>query len=1586
MAEFASSINDIRDQLKGLVGELDTSAQAMGQYARAQDTVNQAWQNLGKSINIFDRDVRENRQALIDASRASEQYQAQLKSQKVRQEIARISTEHWTRALVDLGNKAKAASSFVVNGLGAMGEALKGATKSVGGLKQELLDFNRASFEASRTAKVLGINMDLSDKAFSDVNKRTALSKTQFLSLQNTMLKLSDTTVLTNSQMRDMAAVLQERLGPSFEATKDGMERIIQLNNKLPGLRDQLIQMAQATDDFSRTDRMANLTLLMNEFGASIRDLDVANRVVAPLNDTERQMLKFEKAVAKRDQAIQDMNVNTAKTAEETMIRMEKLMTKITIQIDKILQKFTMLPKAFIYMKQIAAVSFGGMVTGLMGLIRYVEQLGVSATTTTAKLGQMNSTAATAGAARAGAGMMRGIGTVGAVATVAYNMYRGYQQSRGAAGLGRNATIEEQYAAEAQKNAGIGRMVGTGAGAVIGGLVGGPVGAMVGAGVGGMAGQFVGGKFGPDEDEMRTYGQIAAALDKQQLKVEGIIRSEKDVLNVINKQVDAEDKARAIRTLVREGLMKEDKLRELAIRHGNQEIVQLIKQKKEHDALLKRQEEESKYSMARIRALRTQLTLLKANQKVFGEISKNSESIGDTLVEAWSGGLASREFERAAEYSSKVLDSLRDSSEVLKELYTARQINQGTNLAKGAQESALSSYGIEGADAKGVMGAYEEVLRLKKKIYAVKSDTERRDAKKLLATAKELYKKRVDELNIDKQIREELKQRATLADAELDRLAAAAPLQSEMMLAAERIAKARATQQAKMKGTTAVHESSLNFMDAQLRIQRLQASVAEKTAAGYAVSYAHQKQIYDTLVSQRGVSQDMLQQLEKSAPQDIWQKHGAALEKAGVKMTDLNDLTKNRNEIINKINAAVDKGEGDVTALQSAEAVVNDHLHKQMDIREKILSLQEQELDMAMNLREGYLDVINEMTTGRDMMSQLLPDANRGIMALQELSTRVQGQAFGGAMKRGFVSFTPFAEAQDLSKAPRFTKRGFVPPSRSAVVQTYQKQVQDMLNATARGGGPGTFAGQANLGMSGAFAAGTPGGGVARPQALNTTKTDVHTASVQMRGTTTMNATHVSINAKNIERFAGGIPKAPSPGGGPGTTKVGAPALPQQRAYGGFIDGPASDRDNRLGVVDGRELIGLASGEYVVNARSARKYGPLLEALNREGRGMANGGPVDFGFASAKTNLSYHEMSLLDLLAAAKKGDPVAKDAFIRKYKRRGHSDFDARFVLQTQRIPGLVEKGAKSVAGFGMSVLEKDVETSMRRIEKGIDVAGSITGVVTSVARDLWHGPQPRTTIARDTARAKRIEAEAVAERSRRATQMDKIRTIKHEMSVRPGLSEFINQKTGGRKSRGAWISAYEEFMATRGAIQDASIANEKEAMAVIKSDKSLQAMAKSHYRMARDTGLVPREAKRAALYEVSRLQWFHGVREAKRRSDKYWPEPDAAVDQEMKKEIRKKKGPRIMGMSLEDWEKQKRKSQEAAGLTVFRGKEEIMRKGVNLGLAEGGAVGALAALMSGTVNIGSLNVNGQTLAKNLSGANDMSIAMERARQNHSH
>ena len=575
--KMASTIGNVTGSLDSLIKSMGSASALTAKYTDITNRDTQAKNALGKSINFFDAAVKANIATLNKNAREMESLDVKMKNFSARTKLAVMRTQHWTKTLVDLGNVASQSSKKIVSSVGAMSSSLETTTAKFKNLRDVLLEFNRTSFEVSRSADSLGKSASLTPQFWNDVAKGTALSKQQFLDLQKQMLRMSETTPLVSGDFLDLVKILQDRLGPAFAATEDSMQRLFRMENKIPGITKELTNMATAGKSLASAD-MSNITLLMQGLGGDVRDLDIMSQIVKKATSGQKELMAFETAAMKRDQAVRDANINTAKTAEESMMNIEKAMTRVTKQIDKMLQKFTGLVDSFVYIKQVASISFGGLIAGLGGVIRYVQTLSANFIRAAALSKGITLPPGVAGAG-AGGGSMGGLGMLGGAMAMIPAGMQAYQSFREMRGPGEGASIHDRYAAAGNRNKGIGRAIGTGAGMLIGGTLGSVIpgagtvgGASLGGWAGGAIGGYLGGKGGQSEDEVRSYEKIAAALDKRKLKVEGVMKSEQDVVRTIMSQKNNEDKVLAVHAILNDGLMDEKKLREAALAVGSKEV------------------------------------------------------------------------------------------------------------------------------------------------------------------------------------------------------------------------------------------------------------------------------------------------------------------------------------------------------------------------------------------------------------------------------------------------------------------------------------------------------------------------------------------------------------------------------------------------------------------------------------------------------------------------------------------------------------------------------------------------------------------------------------------------------------------------------------------------------------------------------------------------------------------------------------------------------------------------------------------------------------------------------------------------------
>jgi hypothetical protein len=238
---------------------------------------------------------------------------------------------------------------------------------------------------------------------------------------------------------------------------------------------------------------------------------------------------------------------------------------------------------------------------------------------------------------------------------------------------------------------------------------------------------------------------------------------------------------------------------------------------------------------------------------------------------------------------------------------------------------------------------------------------------------------------------------------------------------------------------------------------------------------------------------------------------------------------------------------------------------------------------MILQMKEGYLDVIDEMTTGTDLVSQMLPDAQRGVMALYKMSMHADELKQGGALRRGFITMDAGAGYTDMASAMQWKAGGL------SGQQGMTKLVKNLLNMVDRSGGA---------------------------QDLTGTKSAI---------------------GREIEE-------------------------PRPYNSGGLIPGAPSAVDNKLGVV-GEKPIGLAGGEYIVNAKQTQKFMPLLEMINSGNmEGYAGGGITRDG-----QKFYYSDMGESELGKLARAGD---KQALVELKRRASAGDVWAQLEIPDKLSP----------------------------------------------------------------------------------------------------------------------------------------------------------------------------------------------------------------------------------------------------------------------------------------------------------------------------
>jgi hypothetical protein len=376
-----------------------------------------------------------------------------------------------------------------------------------------------------------------------------------------------------------------------------------------------------------------------------------------------------------------------------------------------------------------------------------------------------------------------------------------------------------------------------------------------------------------------------------------------------------------------------------------------------------------------------------------------------------------------------------------------------------------------------------------------------------------------------------------------------------------------------MEKTTVQYSSQEALLAKLEEREQKRADLLGKTAAGYSAHFQGEKRVYDIIVKRVQVTEKELATVRATLAETAKQISSGWGKQAGLGEGVFAKALAGDEAAINKINEAqqkliaTNKDQANDAKIKSLDRFLVLQ-QKEIDNNNKLFDLENKRLEKALALKEGYLDVINEMTTSSNLVSDLVAGSSRGLVSLQQMQMVGAGKEVGGAFSRGFATINPFQASMGMAGAAGYTQAGFKGPGSMAgsVAEAYMKEILGNANAEAVAGGPGAFKGP-NLERS-AFFGNIPPGTVPEMN-MQSAKVEAGSVSIEVKG----------------------------------GSKVGG------KAAGGLIPGAPSSRDNTVGMLDGKHPIGLATGEFVVNAKATKENLALLQEINS---GYAKGGRVSY--------------------------------------------------------------------------------------------------------------------------------------------------------------------------------------------------------------------------------------------------------------------------------------------------------------------------------------------------------------------------------------
>jgi len=1118
----------------------------------------------------------------------------------------------------------------VTSGIKSFGQNLSNLTKGVGGkglsfalsdVRSELLQLNRAMFESGRQAQMMGGSNFLNLNNWKSLRGELAMSLSEFKKLQVEVNRLTFGTMIDDQAMLQMTKKFQKAFG--IEDVANSMKRLLQMDSNFAGFKEYL---QQATKDgleggFRGLPGIAQSMALQ---GASAMDIQKLFQLRQQGGGQSAEM-EFEKALKAKEASIADMNARMGKNSESALISIEKSMTHLVETIDTLVNSLSAIP----------TVLMGAQAIGLPAIVALGKQMWDFGRLTKEALQNMRDlgrATAAAGGGGGGAGGGGGIpagtypnpsgglkpqvfmnpanapggaggtqlgrmarfkalmtpragnlygsatGIAGTVAGAAMMGY-GYHNIRGGAGdydqasdwKERNAASGRMSSGSAMATAGAGALLGTMIAPGIGTAIGGVAGYGLGWGV-----DKIWGHGQADEKIMQNvenlqYTRLFKGDTMQDVETGGnkalAERALSYNIRALGKDIGKEGgiQKRMGRAAALDDLRKRDAMFKAIEKSGGDVVKSLMEiegpggekrltedqakklyemyQTRQKDLKAAKEKEDAEYKSLAL--MMKHKEILSGIAETYGNLSSQARGVADSMSGlAYGAGVSY--MKESADYAWQQVEAQQKVIQQMATIEGKKEFRLGvvestgmreTMMAKGLTEEEATSVTSKIADLDPLKVTSEKIMEI------VKNEAgDREDIKKWVEDeARGLERAFI--------IQMKLKKEAALRVEQMK-------LEQSMRSAAKQSADAEAYRM----------EGRMNLQQKFLQLAQSETQIAEKTVAGHAMSFKARLREYKMVGEQMRTGAELVDQLQRKEKEEIG-KNGEfrkkfANELALMQSSNMEDQQRGAMMLSEKYN---NLGEEEKKAYHSIIELMN----KRLDSQLRLNQLTAQQRDMILQMKEGYLDVINEMTTGTDLVSQMLPDAQRGVMAMYKMSMYADGMQ-AGALRRGFITMDQGAGYTDMSQAMKWMPGGLAGNQEmTKIVNRLLTKVEDSVENVL-------------------------------PQNVRGTKT-IEQSSALVKGV-------------------------------------------REYADGGVIPGTPSNVDNKLGMI-GNTPIGLAGGEYIVNAKQTSKFMPLLEMIN-SGKidGLAGG-----GLSRIKRGADYTKMPIDELKSRAAMNDYAAIEELVRR-------------------------------------------------------------------------------------------------------------------------------------------------------------------------------------------------------------------------------------------------------------------------------------------------------------------------------------------------
>jgi len=1212
------ALSSMDQSLRKVVGTLDSASRSSSVFAKGMaitaletEKAKEAFEKLrnGKFADIFKglpADIKAYRDALVQAQAAEERMVLKGKLIESMTFSNPIDGAHrLSQAVGTIGGKFK--SSFDV-----ISSTLSSTDKKFGDLKGTLLDFNRATLEVAKISQTLGRNEFFNGSVWNKVSKNTALGKKEFTELYQTYMEMAKGLPMTSNAFADFAKILSEKFGYSLKTVELKMRNLLEIQAALPKAFDDLTKFSQIDMFDKPPSGLKETVFLLNQMGISQRSINTYVQATQKTTLAQKALMQYEKVVAERNKKIENANVNMAKSTEDSLVRIEKVMGNL-------------------------ADTAGRLGTELSPVIKQLmlfSQLSMLTQMSTPMLGMMSRGATLAGGGRGASGGLAGGALMAGTAVAMYGAYKmtssqGEESSKytqsdldtlksGGFSGGKTAEIEEELARE-NANKKTFTKWGASAGGAIGLIAGGAStksfsGATKGAAGGAMFGGFVGGlidsKIGSNKnEEIDQQKKIKAEKEKiliwdklirKELKGASLLTKEqpkdlKEALVLVGKIKGEQDQIEAILALQSVTQKSDEEIYIDIKKYGDENLLNLAKQAREKK---KFREESDAVGTNFMRLNQQYVKLAQSNQTILQYVDQwksGIDSIADQMKTLGIGGdMVTRQYEERL-IAVKEQNKLLESQKVLIN-QIAKDASEPNKLDKDKVKSNLEQSGASDKTAELMSKEMENLVNLKSQLLdmdekgiSIEDENRKGVEKKLEIEHQRLFEK-AKELNLSDEelngVKMIINAYATKNEQELMSYTNAEKTKITNKLALGILEETNTI----IGKSTQKYENMAELMSRTSGLAEEEQKFIENSNMGMAASFESRKKIYDITVSQRHQLMAAREEMAKNIQSQEVMVRAKITQRDVEKMMYGDSLSSA--QALATMTEKIDKMDN-VKDREAAQLSLNQVYNKSLDLNKQILNTKNKELELTMQMREGFLDVIDEMTTGSDLVSQLLPTAQRGQASLLNLSRMMAGADFGGSLRTGFMSTGNMA-GTNASTAARYGSNGLIGNMRPGSVGRYASDIMQ--------GGPfnaqnfsGVQYGRSNFGETG-----MPGypGVVSMSNASN---------QFDEMGSKVNNV------SDNLEQFSRSLQRANG-----NILNGGSRTYPNNFGVSGFSSGgyinlknggkinttPSAGRDNVFGKFSNGEQVLLGGGESFIpkNKIGGQAGYDSLNAMNEAGR------------------------------------------------------------------------------------------------------------------------------------------------------------------------------------------------------------------------------------------------------------------------------------------------------------------------------------------------------------------------------------------------